>query len=212
MTNCCIDEDLILDARLALYHRAARWLAIADLHFGYEISQRAKGWLIPVWGMQHIEKRLNSLIADYQPTRVILVGDIVHSNIAQTEAEQFIEGLSKLGPELVLIRGNHDRGLRGVPLLDEFRLDGYHFQHGHQTGEQEAGSIVVEGHVHPTWRFSDGSGTRLRAPALVQMSTRLILPAFSPWAAGVRPELAGEYRLWVCAGSRVFSVERARRR
>jgi uncharacterized protein len=210
MTNCRIDEELLLDARLALYHRNARWLAVADIHYGYEISQRENGWLIPIWGMQQIETRLKSLIEEYQPTRVIVVGDIVHSSVARKEAEHFIEGLRKLGPELLLIRGNHDRGLRNIPLMDEFRLGRFQFRHGHQMAEQDPGSIAVEGHVHPTWRFSDGSGTRLRAPALIQMATRIILPAFSPWAAGVRLSCEEEYRLWVCARSKVFPVRNLR--
>jgi uncharacterized protein len=210
MRNCCIDGELILDARLALYHREAKWMAIADLHYGYEISQRASGWLIPVWGMQQIEQRLNALIEDYQPTRLIMVGDIVHSTVARKEAERFIEGLKKLGPELLLIRGNHDRGLRDIPFLEECRIGHFHFRHGHQTTPPDQGSIAVEGHVHPTWRFSDGSGTRLRAPALVQTPTKLILPAFSPWAAGVRLDYDEEHRLWVCAGSRVFPVRNLR--
>jgi putative SbcD/Mre11-related phosphoesterase len=208
MVNCGIGDGLLLDTRLALFHAAEKWLAVADLHYGYEISQRANGWLIPAWGMQHIEQRLGSLISEYEPTRVILVGDIVHSSVARNEAERFIDALRKLGPELILIRGNHDKGLQGIPLLDEFRLGHFQFQHGHQRSNVGSEVIAVEGHIHPTWRFSDGSGTRLRAPALVQTAGKLILPAFSPWAAGVKLDMDEEYRLWVCTGSRIFTIVR----
>ncbi|MEP6698728.1 MAG: hypothetical protein ABJB09_03270 [Verrucomicrobiota bacterium] len=45
-----IADDIVLDGRLALFHQQERWLAVADLHFGYELSQRAAGWLVPLWG------------------------------------------------------------------------------------------------------------------------------------------------------------------
>ena len=41
---------------------AQRWLAVADLHFGYELSQRAAGRLVPLWGMTSVEERLKELL------------------------------------------------------------------------------------------------------------------------------------------------------
>ena len=49
-----IANHVLLDGRLALFHEREKWLAIADLHFGYELSRRAAGWLIPFWGMDSI--------------------------------------------------------------------------------------------------------------------------------------------------------------
>ena len=45
-----VANDVVLDGRLALFHKRQRWLAVADLHFGYELSQRAAGRLMPMWG------------------------------------------------------------------------------------------------------------------------------------------------------------------
>ena len=55
-----VAPGVILDGRLALYHREYEWLTVADLHFGYELSQRAAGNLFPLWGMRTIETRLKS--------------------------------------------------------------------------------------------------------------------------------------------------------
>ena len=65
-----VANRVLLDGRLALFHEREKWLAIADLHFGYELSQRAAGKLIPFWGMDSIEDRLLELLADYQPERL----------------------------------------------------------------------------------------------------------------------------------------------
>src|SRR5690348_3926550 len=37
------------------FHEEEKWLAVADLHFGFELSQRMAGNLVPLWGMQSIE-------------------------------------------------------------------------------------------------------------------------------------------------------------
>ena len=60
------------------FSRTERWLAVADLHFGYELSQRAAGRLVPLWGMTSIEERLVELFAEYEPRHLIVVGDLVH--------------------------------------------------------------------------------------------------------------------------------------
>jgi metallophosphoesterase superfamily enzyme len=73
-----IAENVLLDGRLGLFHQRQHWLAVADLHFGYEISQRVTGNLFPLWGMQTIEARLLALLADYKPVHLVFLGDLVH--------------------------------------------------------------------------------------------------------------------------------------
>ena len=62
-----VADEILLDGRLALFHQTERWLAVADLHFGYELSQRAAGRLVPMWGMASISDRLNRLVEEYAP-------------------------------------------------------------------------------------------------------------------------------------------------
>ena len=77
-TRVLVADDTMLDARLALYHRVERWLAVADVHFGYELSQRAAGALFPMWGMDSIEAGCWRCWQDYRPARLIIAGDFVH--------------------------------------------------------------------------------------------------------------------------------------
>src|SRR3954454_17272060 len=99
---------VLLDGGLGLFHETQRWLAAADLHFGYELSQRAAGRLVPMWGMSTIEERLRGLIADYEPRQLVVVGDLVHDRAATGEARELIERLGALC-ELIVLAGNHDR-------------------------------------------------------------------------------------------------------
>jgi putative SbcD/Mre11-related phosphoesterase len=206
MPAVVIAPNVLLDSRLALFHTEQSWMAIADLHFGYEVSQRARGWLIPFWGMEAIADRLRELVADYQPQTLLLVGDIVHCSLAERAAVRFVDELRLLGPEIVLLRGNHDRHLQRFELADEHRIEGYRFHHGHCRLGPLTDVVDVIGHFHPCWKFNDAAGLRLRVPALVETGRTLILPAFSPWAAGTAVHLEEPHRMWVCSKNRVFPI------
>lgn len=85
-----------------------RWLAVADLYFGYELSQRAAGRLVPLWGKTSIEERLAELLPDYRPRRLIIVGDLMRD---EASAEAAIALLSRLRErrEVITLAGNHDQ-------------------------------------------------------------------------------------------------------
>src|ERR1700704_573125 len=89
-----VADDILLDGRLALVHQTERWLAVADLHFGYELSQRAAGRLVPMWGVASITERLTALVEEYAPRRLIILGDLVHDKTAGREAAQLLRELA----------------------------------------------------------------------------------------------------------------------
>ena len=95
-SQVAVGKDVLLDGRLALFHERERWLAVSDLHFGYELSQRAAGNLFPLWGMQTIENRLEELLRDYNPAGLIILGDLVHDRAAAREVERLIKQLQAL--------------------------------------------------------------------------------------------------------------------
>src|SRR5437762_8158511 len=107
-----VADEILLDGRLALFHRTERWLAVADLHFGYELSQRAAGRLVPMWGMATISERLGELVNEYAPERLIILGDLVHDKTAAREAAELLRDFA-VRSEVVVVAGNHDRQLRG---------------------------------------------------------------------------------------------------
>ncbi len=171
----------MLDARLALYHRRERWLAVADVHFGYELSQRAAGALFPMWGMDTIEARLRRCWTDYRPGRLIIVGRFrprprgarAGAGVAGTAAG---DGRRVRG---VLLAGNHDRRAFGAEESS---------RHGARTifvsprrrpragGSGRAQEII--GHHHPAATLRDGAGLALKLPAFVQGGTVGCCPRF----------------------------------
>src|SRR6202011_1982986 len=105
-----VATNVVLDGRLALFHKRERWLAAADLHFGFELSQRAAGNLFPLWGMHTIQSRLEELLRDYEPEHLILLGDLVHDRAAAKDLKALVAKL-RAHCKIVLIAGNHDRHL-----------------------------------------------------------------------------------------------------
>jgi metallophosphoesterase superfamily enzyme len=218
-----VAPGVVLDSRLALWHENQRWLACSDLHFGYELKQRALGGLFPLWGMQDIEARLHALVAHYQPEKLILVGDIMDF---AGSVDHTLELVARLAREcdVVCIAGNHDHPVlvRSSAFVRSHTEDGFFFHHGHRMKEMcqapkepSHARIHVTGHRHPAHVLSDGAGLRLKLPAFVQTFTRVIhaeaeheapcwvLPAFSPWASGTRVTNPGE-------GTRVSAIHPSR--
>ena len=201
-----VADNVLLDGRLALFHQAEGWLAVADLHFGYELSQRAAGRLVPLWGMTSIEDRRQELLAEYQPRRVVILGDLVHDAASIRPATAFLNRLRERC-EIIALAGNHDRHAANVIKFGaRWETPDFVFQHG-DCEAKEQGRIRIIGHHHPAASLTDGAGLRLKFPAFVQQKDCWILPAFSPWAGGVAWPDDGESRIWLCSPRRVLRVD-----
>ena len=200
-----IASNVLLDGRLALFHQAEKWLAVADLHFGYELSQRAAGRLVPLWGMTSIEARLTELLDEYQPRQLIIIGDLVHDAASATAASEFLVRLRQRC-EVTAVTGNHDRHVEStIDFVPRWETPDFLFQHGHCAPEA-TDRIRIIGHHHPSATIRDGAGLRLKCPALIQQEHCWILPAFSPWAEGVSWPDDGECRIWLCSPGRVLRL------
>lgn len=198
-----IRPDVWLDARRALWLASPRLLVVADLHWGYAVSHRARGNLLPLWGDEEIAARLAALLADYPAAAMIWLGDSLHALPGRRSAEEF---LARAGmPPAVVLAGNHDvKWSRAKE--KSLQRDGYFFHHGNETLAVPEGSVEIVGHHHPAVTWYDGAGGRLKLPALVEGPRRLIMPAFSPWAAGTPWNAArrADEQLWAIAPQRIF--------
>lgn len=200
-----VADQVLLDGRLALFHKKQRWLAVADLHFGYELSQRAAGRLTPLWGMDSLEQRLLKLIADYKPQQLVILGDLVHDRASVSEAQRLLDRIGEVCEPIVLA-GNHDRHVAGmISMRPSWQTDGFYFHHGHCIAEVQ-NQIQVIGHHHPAGNISDGAGLRLKLPAFVQQGGCWVMPAFSPWAGGVVWPADAESQIWLCSPTRILKL------
>jgi putative SbcD/Mre11-related phosphoesterase len=205
-----IRADVWLDARRALWLSGPGLLIVADIHWGYVTSHRARGNLLPPWGDDDIAARLSSLIEDYRPSEMIWLGDSLHTLAGRETAEQFIAGIGVT--PVSVVAGNHDfRWKRAISkTLDR---GSYLLHHGNLQLEVPSDRVEIIGHHHPAVRWHDGAGGNLKLPALVESPRRLILPAFSPWAAGTpwNSKTLQDENLWAVSPRRVFQIPRGRR-
>lgn len=205
-----VQPGLWLDSRLALWIERPRLLVIADLHWGYAASHRARGNLLPVWGDDEIAARLDSLLADYRPAEMLWLGDVVHAAEGATPAEAYLRAAAV---SITVIAGNHDRRWR-FPLEQNATRGRHFFHHGDAPLAMRSASspdiVEIVGHHHPAASCGDAAGSRLKLPALVAGPRRIILPAFSPWAAGVawNDLLQPNEILWAISSARIFPLPR----
>lgn len=218
-----VGHGCLLDSRRALVHEAHGWLAVADVHYGFELNRvRNHGTLLPQWGMAATEKRLMELLQHYKPRTLIINGDVMDGGGSVREAERFIRRLRDCVAELVLVEGNHDRSVlkRDEQFVPVHIVDGIVFHHGHkfartmrELGDHSA-QVHVCGHEHPSVTLTDGAGMKLKLPSLVQDELKSnpgtqhwILPAFSPWAGGAKYESPNQrLATWACADSRILPM------
>lgn len=218
-----VGHGCLLDSRRALVHQSQGWLAVADIHYGFELNRaRNHGALLPQWGMAATEQRLLALLDSYKPKTLILNGDVMDGGGSVRETEQLLRRLRDCVSELVLVEGNHDRPAlkRGEKFVPVYEVGDYLFHHGHRfaktvqaLGEHPA-KVHICGHEHPALHLNDGAGLRLKMPALVQDSLKSrpevqhwILPAFSPWAGGARYESINErLATWGCSEERILPM------
>lgn len=229
-----VATNIILDSRRALFHETQGWMAVADLHYGHELCHERKRPEAGSWNMQTCEETLLSLIKDHAPCKLILVGDIMDGKGSANHALAFLTRLREAVPELISIKGNHDRpALRKVwNFVETHQAGRYIFTHGHRWTEsrwsdvstftrsamgvmvpdKERKSVQITGHEHPSVMHKNASGMRKKHPAFVQeqitpLMQRWILPAFSPWA------MSHEYRslhprlvTWGCSAEKIWRV------
>ncbi len=181
------------DARRAVYFQEHGLLAVADLHLGYAWAHRAHGQLLPVGAPDDALPRLGSLIADYAPAHLVLLGDIVHRALpipALTGQLRGLLGLANTGLKLSLLAGNHDSKLQGLlrelgapdVLRKELRAGNDLFLHGDRPPTVAAPRCVI-GHEHPAFSLGDGVATSQKFPCFLIADDVVALPSFSAWSA-----------------------------
>lgn len=205
-------------------HEVDRWMAVSDLHFGFELNRvRNHGALLPQWGMAATEKRLMDLIQHYKPRTLVLNGDIMDGGGSIWETMRMIDRVRDCVAELILVEGNHDRPAlkRDGGFLPWHRIGDFVFHHGHKMTkalrelDMSHAPVHICGHEHPALHLSDGAGLKLKLPALVQDRFQAlpdlqhwILPAFSPWAGGAKYESPNErLATWGCGNARILKQD-----
>lgn len=186
-----ISPEHFAHASGALWLPGSKTVLIADAHLGYGWAQRRRGELGPV--RDHLaQQKIADLIDELSPTEAVFLGDLVHAPRPGKLERDLIETVLRSLAErvrLTFVRGNHDRGFERdfaaleIPLVEQWRRGGTVALHGDRIHRDSAACIVL-GHLHPSLPIEDAAGVWQRIPVFLTAPGILILPAFSPFAAG----------------------------
>jgi putative SbcD/Mre11-related phosphoesterase len=176
----------------ALWLAESRTALVADVHLGYGWALRRRGQLGPVID-GGVRERLEAVVEELKPERLIFLGDLVHAPRPAPPEREMVEatlkGLQERA-ELTLVTGNHDRGFGddygelGLRLLPLWESDELVAVHG--DGDiPETAKLMAIGHYHPALGIRDHAGVKQKAPLFLASARLFVLPAFSPFAAGI---------------------------
>lgn len=175
----------------ALFLRAHATAILADIHLGYAWAMRRRGQLGPVVD-NGARERLLRVVDELQPRTLVLAGDVVHAPRPSMQEGQYIEAtLLALRErcELHIVLGNHDRAfLRDFSHLNclttrEKVIDDYLIVHGDKPVTSD--KTIIMGHHHPSLKLRDAAGARQSVPIFLVGPKLIVMPAFSPFAAGM---------------------------
>lgn len=204
---------------LCLWQRMLFWpdqrtLFVADVHLGKAASFRAAGVPMPTGHSGHDLDRIAALLISYKATRLVILGDMVHTQTSYTEAlDRSFRAFRSIhsGIEVVLVRGNHDRHAGDAPpawaltIVSEPHVLGP-FACCHEPGTAADSGYELAGHLHPAVRLQTArEGVTL--PCFWQHAAGIVLPAFGSLTGNFTLRLKPTESAIVIAGQQLHEIK-----
>jgi metallophosphoesterase superfamily enzyme len=198
----------LLDARGVAYLPALDWLVVSDLHLEKGSYLRSYGNPLPSVDSVATLKRLQHIISDYNPARVISLGDSFHDKHSMSrmtaEDKNLLCDIINSVPHWDWVEGNHDPdlpdGIPGNP-CHEIVHSNVVFRHEPEIYEPESSETEshekelstkddvkakaqIIGHYHPKMRKTI-SRWRFSGKCFVVTDDFFIMPAFGQFTGGL---------------------------
>lgn len=179
-----LGNELILLPEKAVYLPAHHALCIADWHLGKALHFRKAGVALPQPKLSTEFARVDHLIVDYAVKKVILLGDLFHSqlNTDWQDLAAFIRQHNTVEWHLTI--GNHDiippeKYMEiGVACCKEYAL-GNTVACRHQPARNLSENILLlTGHIHPGYLLRSAARIQYRFPCFYYDGGVFTLPAF----------------------------------
>jgi len=188
-------------------------LLIADLHLGKVQHFRNEGIPLPGSAGQACLDKLERIIRSTQPSRVIFLGDLFHSDYNQDwiRFKNIIEQFPDI--EFILVQGNHDildqsqyndSTLHVVP--EPYTLSPFLLTHHPQECIMD-GLYNLCGHIHPAVRLRGKAKQSLRLPCFYFGDYTGILPAFGTFTGSYTVSPQEGESVYVIADGAVIPVQ-----
>lgn len=199
----------------AVYWPHMQSLLLADLHLGKESVFQQAGFAIPSGASEATLDSLQTLVRDFSPKRVIVLGDLLHAKVGLTPwlEKQLVKMTGDdAGPEWILVPGNHDRG--GVQALqrcgwrireDRMQEQGVELIHAADAVKSTV-SLTISGHIHPSIRIRLNQRENATLRCFWLHGSRFILPAFGGWTGTKSITPTRGDRVFACLEGEVIEI------
>ncbi len=194
-------ELFFLNPDRALYWKSENTLIVTDLHLGKIHHFRNAGIYLPLNAAMDNYERLSSLLLQYQPVSLLILGDLFHSKYNQ-DWETFADLRSTFSQVVFkLILGNHDiidfnlLRMNDIELHSSLEIGPFLFSHQSIADLQ---IYQIGGHVHPGVKLVSSGRQSLRMPCFYFGKHEALLPAFGTFT--------GLGLIKPAPGSRVFVI------
>lgn len=212
MTVTILDHTFYLLPERAVYWHDASTLIVTDLHLGKSGHFRKSGIPVPHQVNKTNIRRLDSLVNRVQPDRLLILGDLFHSDINR-EWFQFEEWRNKYDQlDITLIIGNHDTlhasfySATNLKIYNDLIEGDFRFIHHPKDSTMSEKKYNFSGHIHPAIKLKGKGRQSLKLPCFYQKKQQLILPAFGEFTGlHILPEKEAAH-VYPIAGNRVFQL------
>lgn len=200
------DQKLVLSAERCLYWENQQTLILSDMHIGKAAHFRKAGIAIPQQVFQEDLHRLFQQIHFFSPKRVIVTGDLFHSE-ANLEHDWFSKWRIDLkGIDILLVKGNHEilnnmlYEALGIEIVEK-ELIAAPFRFAHDlidNGNDE--HFLFSGHTHPGFKIAGKAKQSFVFPCFYFTKNYCVLPAFSKFTGKHLVEMKKEEKVFAIVG------------
>lgn len=189
----------------AIFWKSRETLLIADTHWGKAATLRAASIPVPGGTTADDLARFTRVIERTGASRVVILGDAIHAR--QGRADKTLAALASWRSrhpdlDILVIRGNHDRGAGDPPpelkisCVDAPQIEPpFVFRH---FPAESADGYTLAGHMHPAVKLYGTGRQRVTLPCFYFTQRVGILPAFGA--------LTGQAIVKPGPGDRIFAV------
>jgi len=206
------DQTMWLSPEKCMFWENQQALILCDLHLGKSGHFRKEGIGIPQHILTHDLARLDSQIEYFQPTSLIVIGDLFHSR--QNLEVNYFSRWRELNNQIKihLVPGNHD--ILSVKIYhelnihihtEEWNFSPFVFCH-EQSNNTDKNQYTISGHIHPGIRMKGKGKQTLKFPCFYFTNSEALMPAFGKFTGLHIIEPSKKAQIFAIAEKQVFQI------